>query len=310
MAEMYDIIILGAGPAGLTAAIYASRFKMKALVLGEMVGGTISEAHKVENWPGEKSITGIDLSQKIVQQVKDFGVEIKMNNADKIIKKEDGTFEVHTTKETLVTKKLIIAIGTQRRNLGLPREKDLVGKGVSYCATCDAPFFSGKTSAVIGGGNSALAAALLLAESAEKVYIIYRRDEFSKAEPINVDLVNNNSKIEVLFKSKVVELIGDPMLEAIKLEDGKELKVSGLFIEVGTESRKEFLEDAGVELDENGYVKVDSEMKTSCEGLYSAGDLNSGNFKQAVVAAAEGAIAAKTAYVEIKKDQAKALNKQ
>ena len=303
--EIFDVIILGAGPAGLTAAVYATRFKMKAIILGELLGGTISEAHKVENWPGEKLITGIELSQKMVQQVKGFGVEIRTDNAEKIIKNSDGTFGIQTTKEIVVGKKIIVAIGTQRRVLGLAREKELQGKGVSYCATCDAAFFGGKTVAVVGGGNSAVSAALLLAESCEKVYIIYRRDAFEKAEPIQVEMLEKNPKIEIIFKTKVTEFIGEKMLEAIKLDNGSELKVQGLFIEIGTESRKQFLEEACVELDENGYVKVDREMRTSCVGIYSAGDLNSGNFKQAVVASAEGAIAAKTAYNEIKLDLAK-----
>jgi thioredoxin reductase (NADPH) len=302
---MYDVIIIGAGPAGLTAAVYSARFKMKILVLGELLGGTINEAHKVENWPGEKLISGIDLGQKMVDQVKNLGVEIKMNNAEKISKNDDGTFLVQTINETFLAKKIILAIGTQRRTLGLEREKELLGKGVSYCATCDSSFFGGKTTAVIGGGNSALSAALLLSESCEKVYIIYRRDSFEKADPIRVEMVEKNQIIEVIFKSKVVKLKGENMLDAIVLDNGSELKVQGLFIEIGTESRKEFLQEMSLGLDENGYVKVDKEMRTNIKGIFSAGDLNSGNFKQAIVASAEGAVAAKTAYNEIKIDSVK-----
>ena len=304
MGELYDLIVLGAGPAGLTAAIYAARFKLKTLVLGEMQGGTITEGHRVENWPGEKSIAGIELGQKFVGHAKSLGVEMKMDNADKIAKKSDGTFEVHTTRESFNSKKLLLAIGTQRRTLGLPHEKELQGKGVSYCATCDAAFFFGKVSAVVGGGNPALSAALLLAESAEKVYIIHRREEFAKADPVQVDLVNKNDKIEAIFKAKVAELRGEEKLESIVLDNGNELRVSGLFVEIGTEARREFLEDAGIDLDDNGYVKVDSDMRTSSNGIYSAGDLNSGNFKQAIVAAAEGAIAARTVYLDLKNGQA------
>lgn len=300
--ELYDVVILGAGPAGLTAGIYSARFRLKTLILGEIIGGTITEAHKVENWPGEKSITGIELSQKMFEQSKNLGVEIKTDNADKITKNADGTFSIQTTKETFNSKKIIIAIGTQRRNLGLSREKEFTGKGLSYCATCDAAFFGDKTVAVVGGGNSALSAALLLAESSKKVYVIYRRDSFERAEPMKVELVNKNPKIESIFKSKIIELKGEQMLSSIVLDSGSELKVDGVFVEIGTESRKQFLGELGLELDQNGYVIVDKEMKTSVKGIFSAGDLNSENFKQAIVASAEGAIAAKTVYNEIKTD--------
>lgn len=299
--EEYDVAVMGAGPAGLTAAIYAGRYKLKTIVFGELYGGAISAAHKVENYPSYKSISGIELTTRFVEHVEGLGIKIVPERIEAIEKKEDG-FLVKSDSTELFAKKLIMAIGTKRRLLGAPRENEFLGKGVSYCATCDGPFFKGKTVAVVGGSDSATSAAVYLADIADKVYIIHRRDSFSKAEPVWVELVNSNKKIEKVMNSNVVDLIGSEKLTGVKLDTGRVLEIDGLFIEIGSLPQKDLFDRMGIATDEMGYARADAHMKTSVYGLFTCGDVNAGNFKQAIVAAAEGAIAANTAFEEIKRE--------
>jgi len=304
MEKNYDIVIIGAGPAGLTAAVYAARYKLKTIVIGEMPGGTINQAHKVGNFPSYTSISGIELGQKMAEQVKENGVEIFYDKISEITKKNE-LFNVKGHEAHVSAKKVILAIGTKRRTLNLPREKDLIGKGVSYCATCDGLFFKNKVVGVIGGSDAALSEALYLAEVAKKVYIIYRKASFFRAEPKWVEMVEKNKKIEPVFESNVTELLGEKKLEGVKLDTGKKLELDGLFIEIGSDPEKDFFEKIGLKVSKNGYVVVDREMRTSIKGILSAGELNEGTFRQAIVACAEGAIATHTAYEEIKEDESK-----
>lgn len=295
----YDVAVIGAGPAGLMAAVYAGRYKLKTVVIGELHGGTIGEATMVCNFPTYNDISGGELSLKMVDQVKNLGIEMLSQKVERVEKSGEG-FLIHGDGNGIKAKKIILSIGTKRKRLRIPREKELTGKGISYCSACDGLFFKDKVVGVVGGNDAALVSALHLADIAKKVYIIYRRDRFVKGEPTWVEMVLRNKKIEPIFGSNVKELFGKEKLEAVVLDSGKRLAVDGLFVEIGSEPKMEFLSKMGLKLDAEGYVVVDKMMRTSTHGIFSAGDLNSGNFKQAVIATAEGAIAANTAYEEIK----------
>lgn len=299
----YDIIIIGAGPGGLSAGVYSARYKMKTLLVGELPGGLATEAHKVCNFPSYTDISGFELMNKMIKQNKDLGVEFKQGKVDKI-KKKEKEFVVKAGKNEYVGKKIILAMGSKRKKLGLKREEELIGKGVSYCATCDAGFYKGKVAGVIGGGNAALTAALLLAKFAKKVYIFYRRGEFCKAEPSWRDDVAKEKKIEVIYNSVTAEILGEDRLTGVKInKDGEysEIDLDGLFIEIGSIPQTQLAEDLGVELDCEE-IKVDKEMKTSVEGVYACGDVVNNPLKQIITACGDGAVAADTAYREIGKE--------
>ncbi len=294
----YDLIIVGAGPAGLTAALYAARYNMKVLVIGKVLGGTIGEAHKVCNFPSYENIAGIELANKMIEQIKKLNVEIKQEEVLNIEKKKDS-FDIITDKNKYSAKKIILATGTQRRKLGLENEDKLTGHGVSYCATCDARFFKDKIVGVVGGSDAALTAALLLSNFAKKVYIIYRKDRFFRGDKKWIEEVEKNKKIESLFNSQVVRLIGEERLKEIELNDGKKLKLDGLFVEIGGVPVSELAKK--LELDFDGsFIAVDKKQKTNVEGVYAAGDITNNPLKQMVTACAEGAIAANSAYRELK----------
>ncbi len=296
--NIYDLIIVGTGPAGMSAAVYAARYKLKTLLIGEITGGMASEAYEICNFLTYPKILGFELSQKMKEHVDSLEVETKMDFVSEIKKNED-LFEVKTSRESYFSKKIILATGTKKRKLNLKNEEKFTGRGISYCATCDAAFFKNKVVGVVGGGDAALTSALLLSEFANKVYIIYRRDKFFRAEPVWIESVNNNKKIVPVFNSNVVELIGTEKLEKVKLDTGKVLDIDGLFVEIGEIPNSELAEKLGVNLDK-GYVKTDKEQKTNISGVYAAGDITTNVLKQIIVAAAEGAIAASTAYKELK----------
>ena len=297
----YDLIIIGAGPAGLTAAIYAARYKVKALVIGEQLGGMASEAHEICNFPTHNKITGEALAEKMNEQVKNLGVEIIQDSVISI-EKIDSMFNLKTNLKEYLAKKIILAMGSEKRKLELENESNFIGKGVSYCATCDAPFFRNKIVGVIGGSNSALTAALLLSKFADKVYIIYRQDNFFRAEKMWVEEVENNDKIKMIFNSNVTELKGDNVLEGVKLDNEQELKLDGLFIEIGSIPSVKLAESLGIELEEN-YIKTDKEQKTNVKGIFAAGDITNNPLKQIITACAEGAIAANSAHLEINSEK-------
>jgi thioredoxin reductase (NADPH) len=297
MKKSYEAIIIGAGPAGLTAGIYAARYKVDSLIIGKLHGGMAGEAYEIENFPTYEKITGMDFACRLINQVRKLGVEIKQDNVLEI-KKKGKDFEVITDREKYGTKKIIITTGTERRKLNLAREKEFTGLGISYCATCDAPFYKDKIAGVVGGGNAALTAALLLSKYATKVYLIYRRDKFSKAEPAWVDEVNKNKKIEKIFNSEVTSLNGEEKLEEIEINSKRKIKIDGLFVEIGSEPNTEIAEKMKLEMEKN-YVKVDKKQKTSIKGVFAAGDLTNNPLKQVITACAEGAIAAHSAYEEL-----------
>lgn len=312
--KAYDLLIVGAGPAGLTASIYASRYKLNNLVIGKQLGGELALAHKIENYPGFVSISGPELVQKIGQQVEQLGNPIVYEDVGRIEKK-GSHFEVETAAgKTYQAQAVVVATGSERRRLGVAGEKELVGKGVSYCSTCDAPFYKGKVVGVIGGSDSAVTGAIHAAEFAEKIYLIYRGEKL-RAEPIWLDELKgliDAGKVEVIYETNVTEIVANQQgtVGKVKLDNqfqGKnELALDGLFIEIGGVPGTSLVKPLGVELTESGHVKVGEDMSTNIEGLYCAGDMvdRSQIMQQAITAMAQGAIAAATAYKFIKGNQA------
>ena len=305
----YDTIIIGAGPAGLTASIYASRYKLSNLVIGKVPGGTIAYAHKVENFPGVPGISGVELGQRMLEQVKALEVEILAEEVVGIEKSVvDGKFKITTnTKKEFEARTLIVALGTERRKLNVPGEKEYLGKGVSYCVTCDAPLFKGKTVVLVGGSNAACSGAIHLANFAEKIYLIYRKNAL-RAEPVWVEEVKENSRIEVIYETNVTEVLGDgTRVTGVKLDvpysGNSMLSSNGVFIEIGGQPSSSLLQPLGVELDEDGYVRVDERMSTNIPGLFAAGDLTTKSLilQQVITACAGGAVAANSAFEYLKK---------
>lgn len=305
MKNKYDLIIIGAGPAGLTASLYAARYKINHIVIGNPFASTICEAHLLENFPGFEKISGLEFITKLSQQVKNYGVEIKTANAIQLAK--NGLFKVKlNSSEEFFSKTLIIATGTKRRRLVIPGEKELTSKGVSYCATCDAPFFKNMDVAVIGGGSSAAMAADLASQYANKVYLIYRGKEL-KAEPIWLERLRDNPKVIYIAETNVKQIKGANKVEEIILDkeyQGKNsLKVRGVIIEIGVEAVSDILKSIGIELDEKGYVKIQDSCSTNIPGVFAAGDVTTGSnkFKQVITACAEGAVAALGVYNYLRK---------
>lgn len=301
MTKKYDLIIVGAGPAGLTAAVYAERCILDILILGEIPGGTITEAHKVCNFPSEKEIPGMELAFKMLEHVKSLGVKIKQEKVQEI-KKQNNEFKIKTNKEEYFAKKIILAIGMKKEKLNIKGENKFLGKGVSHCASCDACLFKNKTVAVIGGSNAALTSALLLAKHAKKVYIIYRREKFFRAELAWIKQVEKNKKIKTIFNSNIKEIYGNEKVEGVKLYNSENIKIDGIFVEIGSVPDRNFLKRLSLET-EGDYVKVNKKQQTSIEGIYAAGDVTNNPLKQIITACGEGAVAATSAYEEIRKNE-------
>ena len=299
--ENYDLIIIGSGPAGLTAAVYAARYKINFLVLGKIPGGLIAEIHKICNFPSYDDIPGFELAKKMIEQVKRLGVKINFEEVSNIKKKKTG-FEIITNKNKYNTKKLIFATGSERRKLGIDREKEFVGKGISYCATCDAGFYKDKVVGVAGGSDAALTAALLLSKFAKKVYIIYRKNKFFRGDNIWIEEVKRNKKIESLFNSTITRLIGKDKLEEIEINGEKKLKLDGLFVEIGGMPNIELAKNIGVKIGKNQII-TDKQQKTNIKGFFAAGDVTDNPLKQIVTACGEGATAANSIYRELMKER-------
>jgi len=287
--KKYDVVIIGGGPAGLTAGIYAGRRALKTLVVTKDIGGQIAQTSEVENYPGFESISGFELAKKFFNQAKKFGAEIKFDEAKKITKSKGG-FRVEFTRETVAAKTIILAFGKKPRELGAPGEERLRGAGVSYCATCDAPFFKGKILTIVGGGNAALESTIFSAVIAKKVYLIYRGSEF-RGEKILQEKVKNISNVEIMFNDEVTEVFGKDIVDSISLKSGKKLKTDGVIVEIGFVVDRT-LADGLVEMDEKNQIIINSLQETSVPGIFAAGDLTQTAAKQVVIAAGEGAKAA------------------
>lgn len=297
---MYDIIIVGAGPAGLTSALYALRANKKVLVLeAKNYGGQIVNAALVENYPGLPNVSGFEYATNLYNQVKELGIEIKYETVIHI----DEDKNVITNKDSYKTKAIILATGAQNRKLGLEKEQEYVGKGISYCATCDGNFYKNKIVAVIGGGNTALEDALYLSSIAEKVYLIHRRDTF-KGEDRYLEKLQNKDNIEFILNANIIKLNGEEVLESVDIkyndESIKTININGLFIAVGQEPKNQIFADL-IHIDKSGYIESSDGVHTNIAGIYVAGDARVKNLRQLTTAVSDGAIAATTAISEIKK---------
>lgn len=309
--KTFDTGIIGAGAAGLTASIYASRYQLSNIVFGTLWGGEIANASIIENWPGDKSVTGAELTQRFLDHAKDQGGEIRPDKIIKIIKNTDHAFDLVTESgDKVAVKEVILATGTRRRHLNVPGEKELAGRGVSYCATCDAAFFKEKVTAVVGGGDSALTASLHLSQFSPQVFIIARGPEL-KGEPVWRQRVHDNPKIEVLHSTEVTEILGKETVTGVKLSrphDGKDtLDLQGVFVEIGADPDTELAADLGVKLDDSGYIEVTEEMETNVPCIYAAGDATTGNahLDQIISAAAEGGLAARSVFLHLSQESKK-----
>lgn len=302
---IYDLIIVGGGPAGITAGIYASRYKLKALLITKNWGGQISrKAVPIENYPGFKKISGLELIEKLKNHLKEYEIETKEEEVIKI-EKINLNFKILTKSgEEFESKAVILATGADPRPLKVPGEKEFVGKGVSYCVSCDGPFFKDKVVAVIGGGNAGFEAAIALAQFAKKIYIL-EYGEKVKADIENQERAKKTGKVKIITNVALKGIKGKNFVEEIVFEDRKtgqekSLKLDGIFIEIGSVPASAIAKDL-VELNERGEIKVDFEtLKTKTEGLFAAGDVNEGKFKQIITAAGEGAKAALAAYEYLK----------
>mgnify|MGYP001050440065 CR=1 FL=1 len=298
---MYDVAIVGSGPAGYSAGIYSCRYQLKTIIFGKMMGGTISEAHKICNYPGFPDISGIDLSTKMYEHAKESKCEIQFKSITKV-EKEDNHFKLTTdSNKEYETKAVILTTGTERTKLTIPDEDKYLGKGLSYCATCDANFYKDKTVAVIGGSSAATMAAMVLSDIAKVIYIIYRGKEL-RGDPSGRKQVLSKENIKTIYQTVVVGLEGKDSLEAIQLSKeyngSKKLEVDGVFVEIGSEPNKHLAQDLGINTNPKGYIKVDSGQKTNIEGIWAAGDCTtaSNGLRQVVTAVAEGAVAANDVY--------------
>ncbi|MFA6994799.1 MAG: FAD-dependent oxidoreductase [Patescibacteria group bacterium] len=296
---MYDLIIIGSGVAGMTAGIFASRREMKTLIIGKELGGQLIWASEIENYPGFETINSFDLINKIKQQTIKLGVEFKDDEVQEIKKTTDDSFVIYTNRESFEAKTVIIAMGLSPRRLAVPREVELNGKGVSYCANCDGPLYKNKVVAVIGGGNSALDAAEMLSKIAKQVYSVHRNESF-KAFDVLVDEVKNRPNIEILFNSEIKDILGDQKVEKIKILNSKtketrEISLEAVFVEVGRIAATDLVSDL-VERSDRNQIIVDSAMETKTPGLFAAGDVVDSEFKQITIAIGSATVAALSAY--------------
>ncbi|MCX8123670.1 MAG: thioredoxin-disulfide reductase [Spirochaetes bacterium] len=297
---MKELIIIGAGPAGMAASIYAVRAGLDTLVLEKISpGGQVMLTYEIENYPGfVEPVEGWQLASNMEQQARRLGVTIESKDVESV-KKINDIFEITTTDgSSLQARAVIAATGASLRRLGVPGESEFTGRGVSYCATCDAAFFKDMVTAVVGGGNTALEEALYLTRFASKVYLIHRRDEF-RGQKILQDRVKANPKIELILDTVVTQINGDEKVKTITLLNKKnnkqsELTVDGLFIFIGFTPNTAYLPKEI--LNEAGQVKVDMQMRTPVSGLFAAGDLREGSYRQVLMAAADGATASISAY--------------
>lgn len=294
---MYDIIVVGAGPAGLTAALYARRANKSVLLVEKSTfGGQITHSPRVENYPGFLEMSGNEFADKLLEQVMAHGAEIELDEV-KSVEKSDTGFTVTSRHSTFEAKSVILATGAKHRPLGIAREEDFVGEGVSYCAVCDGAFYAGKTVAIIGGGNTALQEAVLLSEGCKKVYVVQNLD-FLTGEASLISNIEKRDNVEVILSSVVTELVGESEIAGIKIinletAEESELTVDGVFVAIGQMPENEPFKNV-VALDERGYITAGEDClpTTEYDGIFVAGDCRTKNVRQITTATADGAVAA------------------
>jgi thioredoxin reductase (NADPH) len=297
----YDVIIVGAGPAGLCAGLYAARRNLKTLVIGETLGGQMSLAHIVENYIGLDPMSGAEMAEKMKKHVEKFGGEVKIDTV-KGFDLKDEVKRIMTSEGEYTCKVVIFATGSHYRRLDVEGEDKFLGKGVSYCTTCDGPLFKGKKVAVIGGSDSSITAAIYLCDIASETYLIHRKDQLRAEEANQKKLLETNVKI--IWNSVVEKIEGDDSVKKItiknvKTNETKEIELEGVFVEIGEIPTTEIVKSAGVEVNEKNFIKVNEKFETNIKGVYAAGDVV-GTFAQIVTAASDGAVAATNAYLYLK----------
>ncbi|MBI2208518.1 FAD-dependent oxidoreductase [Candidatus Woesearchaeota archaeon] len=311
--EMYDTMIIGAGVVGLAAGMYAGRLNLKTVVLGATsgnelpIGGVITLTDTVENYPGFKHLTGQELAQKIEEHARDYDIEIKEEKATGITKdKKANCFVVKTEKSSYNTKTIIFATGAKWKELPMKGADKFKSKGVHYCALCDGALFKDKAVAVVGGSDSAVKEALLLANYAKKVYIIYRGEKI-RPEPVNGKLVEKNKKIEVVTSTNVIEIKGDKFVNKVVLDKEyngkKELELNGVFGAIGHIPLSDLAVKIGVKVNKKNEIMIDRDSKTNIPGIFAAGDVVDSGFKQAITGVGEGVVAAHSAYQYVKENE-------
>ncbi len=299
---IYDVLIAGQGAAGYAAAMYAARYQVRPVVFGAVFGGETATGGLIENYPGYPEIDGLELMLKFREHAQKYEVPIVDEDAASIVRRSD-CFELTTDEGNVyLGASVILAVGRERRTLGLEHEAEWTGRGVSYCSTCDAPLHRDNVVGVVGGGDSAVKGAALLSKYARQVYVIYRRDSFTRPEPVNLRQLEAAENVTTLFNTNVVGLLGDDGLDGVVLDrphaGSSELAMHGIFIEIGADPRVALARQLGVELNDQDEVRVDKHGATNVEGVFAAGDLTdaAGDLKQTITAAASGALAATAAY--------------
>jgi len=298
--KVYELIIIGGGPAGITAAIYSARKQMDFAILTKDIGGQASLSWEIENYIGYQFITGPDLVEKFIQHIKEFKVDIKENHEVINISKEDRIFNIKTIKDNYYGKTVIIATGRRPKKLNIKGEEEFRNKGIVYCATCDAPLFKDKEVVVIGGGNSGLDAVLQLSRIARKIYLIEIKDDLT-GDKVVIDKIKGLEKVEIMTDTEVKEIYGKRFVEGIKVKkdaDIIDIKVDGVFIEIGSEPNAEMIDF--IEKNEYGEIMVDCKNRTSYPGIFAAGDVTNVFAKQIIVACGEGAKASISSFEYLK----------
>ncbi len=292
---MVDIIIVGSGPAGMSAAVYGKRAGLSVLVIEKVYYGTgqVAESSHVDNYLGIPGINGYELGEKFRSHAEGLDVEFKDGEVIRFEKAADRWYVHLKNGETLESKTVVYAAGAAHRHLGVPGEEEFSGKGVSYCATCDGAFFKGKDVAVVGGGNTAMDDAIYLSDICNKVYLVHRRDVF-RGDATTLTKLKETENIELVVPAKVQEVKGGQVVTALQLEDGRSLEVSGVFVAVGMQPATSMLQGI-VLMDDNGYIIADETGKTSAAGFFAAGDVRTKELRQIITAVADGANAATSA---------------
>lgn len=298
MENIYDIVIIGGGPAGMTAGIYGGRAELKTLILEKQFhGGQMVSTNEIENYPALPDTNGIELSNKMLEHAKKFGAVVEYKGVDKIEVMEDGNKKLTVGNDEIIAKTVILSMGSTSRKLGIEKEDKFTGRGVGYCAICDGGFYRNKVVAVNGGGDTAVEDALYLSRIASKVYLIHRRDELRANKTLQTRLKESN--VEIVWNSTIKEIVGDEKLEGVVTvdkNDGSERKIEldGLFIAIGGIPTSGLVKDL-VEMTPNGYIVTNEDCETSVPGIYAVGDIRKKSLRQVITACADGAIAVHTA---------------
>ncbi|MBD3247081.1 alkyl hydroperoxide reductase [Candidatus Pacearchaeota archaeon] len=304
--KKYDVAVIGGGIVGLGSSVYCGRLNLKTIVFARELRGTLVKTHVVENYPGFKSISGFDLTGKVLEHAKQYKDDVEIIQKEVTeVKKGRGCFKIITSDSEITAKNILFASGSKWRKLNAPGEGTFMNKGVHYCALCDAPFYKNKTVAVVGGSDAAAKEALLLSKYAKKVYMFIR--SHLKAEPINAEKIKENSKIEIIEGIEVEEIKGEKKVKSVtltkKVKGKKELDIDGLFIAIGHVPNSKLAKNIGVKVNKKEEIIIDKESKTNVPGVYAAGDVTDTKFKQAITGVGEGVKAIYGIYNRLGKEE-------